>query len=250
MLNEYLDDTGMLDKDADSGFLSDAEGQWGYYVPDGTDYVKGFIFYTYGNPAVDLYDGATKISTSGKITGAKGVYTRFTRASLTKNDENLFSFTLDIATANVVDVTSAGTSISFSQSGAAISVSSYHPDIEVEYTYTGTRYTVKYVYDPDTQTIVLNSNTDIKLDGGDGRWWDPDEFPCGYPANFPFKIDEILNLPIEDVVGRIIGGMNTPINSKGFCFATITQDGLYEYDTAFLKKDSSITLRANSNGSL
>ncbi len=257
--NEYLDDRGLLDesKTTEPSF-SAGEGSdaWGYEVPDGTDYVKGFYFYTWGDPAIAFYSGARQISYAEKIYCSPGIFTKYVKAVLSE-DGSGFKAAVDTQANTVVSVTSAGTEIPYTQETDAegynyIRTNIYYPDVEIEYTYTGHKCFVQYARNMEglKQTIVLNESAEIELITA-GEWWDPANVPCGYPTEYPFNIPELIKgIGIEDCVGKTIGGMMAPIDSKGFCYALITQDGIYEYDAGVVKPGTIIRLRANSNGSL
>jgi len=225
-----------------------------YYIPDGTDYVEGFVFYTDGDAKVDLYSGTDKVPFGDKITEEEGTYTFIDRVTLDKQEDGTYRVYVD-KDAVIVDVTSAGKSIPYTEGTDAdgsryIQLDRFYPDVEIEYQVSGTKYNVQYPLEEEEQTIVIDDTTEIPLTPSESKWDDPAKFPCGYPADFPFNIPSLLGVRIEDCVGVTIVGMTAPIDSKGYCYAHIVTDGIYKYDTSRIKEKSSITLRANSNGSL
>jgi len=250
--SQLIDEVGFLeDSDDSDGSISGEK----YYIPDGTDYVNGFRMYIEQGLGYELYDGIDKIPYSDKITSSLGTYTRFDDVYLEKQEDGTYRGYIDVSEGSVKDVTSGGVSIPYTtgvdpEQGTYIELDRWYPNVQVEYTFDGERLDIQYPYDEEEQTLLLDGEIEIPLDGKEPKWDNPKDFPCGYPADFPFNIASLLNIGIEDCVGKHINGMTANIDSKGYCYAHITTDGIYEYETSHIKPKTSITLRANSNGSL
>jgi len=256
-----------------SGFLSDEvssvedsfpSSTFGYVIPDGTDYVKGFDVYTFGESAnFEMYSGSTEIDPTGLITSTIGSYPQFESVSLVKQSDGSYAVYTKYPINTVTDVTSNGVSIPYSvlvdsNGEKYVSLSQYYPNVEVGYTSNGEKHTIQYPLDTtgETQTLIMFGDQetetfelDLLTPSNEESWYDPSNFPCGYPANFPLNVAQLLGLQIDEIEGIDVPSLSV-VDNKGFAYATITQDGIYKYDTSVLKDRTSITVRANSNGSL
>ncbi len=256
--DDHFATNGLIElKDSDNiGIIGKDDGILTYELIGGNNYVDGFTLKTTGNPKFDLYDGAEKTTLTGKVEVIRNSpFIRVTGIKIEKDDDGRYYSPFVSGGGTIQDVTSVGETIPYTtdidvDGNTIIVFDKYYPDVEIEETMTGTRYDVQYDKKEKEQLIVLDDSIEIELTDGGGKWYDPKNFPCGYPADFPFNIPELLDIPKEDAEGVVIQGMNAPIDSKGFCYAHITYDGIYEYDVSHLKKRKKLILRANSNGSL
>lgn len=278
--NERVSWTGKLsarytrkkDDLADDTLNSRVVGKSILYSHDGLpNYVKGFTLKTYGDasrqPLLQLYDGINQTTSVGKITSipmsvvdiAEGV-------KLNATELGGYATYLKYEINTVTDVVSAGVSIAYTtpndENGKKyVELSTFHPNVEVLYTTNAIVHIIKYPKVTADQTLML-----LPIGAGDGivpieialtddddededNEDDNENIPCSYPADYVFNIASLLSMNISDVKGKTIAGMGT-VDGWGKVTRTITTDGIYTYDTSDIKMRTSITLKANVNGSL
>ena len=230
------------------------------------NYVTGFAIYCFGEePDFELYSGITKITTDGKITQRGSVNESWTikeRANIQNDDSGRRVIYTGYQSNGIVKLTSNGIDINYSESvddygRTMIVLDDMYPQVDVYYNLTCRIYDLQYaenLSEEQTLIIICNETGDryeipLQNSRSSDDWYDPSNIPCSYPQDFPFNIPELLDLKLNDCIGKSIQDMGT-VGDDGFIFVTITQDGLYEWDASSLKPRTTITLRANVNGSL
>ncbi len=263
-----------LNPDPDDNHQTGTFRDFTYYTA-GTNYVKGATVYSFGViPTYKLFSGSSTISTGGRMTVSSQVYPFYERVSLYAQADGSYRGYLRLPVSSIEEITSGGTAVSYTveedtEGDSYLKFAQFYPDVQALYASYGIKYSIQYAQDTEgkQQSLVLFADTtgdgsaditaEIMLEGlydddpdkPDDSWYDPTQFPCGYPADYPINVAQLLGMQLVDVVGKVIPSMGT-VDNKGFIYVNITQDGIYEYDTSSVMALTTITLRANSNGSL